>query len=121
MTKGEIKMNMTDEQIRKIAIESGFWSDSDSWWHDAIPAFKVFAMEILTTPSDQSDKEMFDAQLISTLKDRVKELEEGMREAMRQLEYEEPTSAYKCLDGLLKKAPTDAKCLDELLPKEKQE
>jgi hypothetical protein len=37
------------------------------------------------------------------MEDRVKELEDGIRESMRYLEFEVPTGAYKCLEALLPK------------------
>ena len=69
----------------------------------------------------QSDKEMFDAQLISTLKDRVKELEDKIEtkdNALRimAINYlKGPVSSFDVYNIVRKHAP------EALLPKEKSD
>jgi hypothetical protein len=70
------------------------------------------AAEIVLTDPDQSDKEIFDAQMISTLKDRVKGLEDACLGCMKW--FNRSFTIPKNLDSWYYK-------MEALLPKEKQD
>jgi hypothetical protein len=69
---------------------------------------------------NQSDKEMFDAQLISTLKDRVKELEEALI-SIKNI-FDEDGRYLETVSGVFQATSDIMVIVDKaLLPKEKQD
>jgi len=49
-------MNLTDEEIKAMAEEAGFWGIGGIWWYESIPRFRKL-LELAKPKASKTDRE----------------------------------------------------------------